>query len=99
MAKRFGRCGALLPLFRLVGVRSIAAFVESEEPTASPRRSPETGCPSIPCAARRARKRDRVAHVGEAGDVGERALEAQPEARVRHRSVPAQVAIPGVMLL
>jgi hypothetical protein len=26
----------------------------------------------------------RVAHVGEGGDVGERALEAQPEACVRH---------------
>jgi hypothetical protein len=36
------RCGALLPLFRLVGVRCIAALVESEEPTASPRRSHET---------------------------------------------------------
>jgi hypothetical protein len=28
-------------------------------------------------------ERDRVAHVEEARDVGERALEAQPEARVR----------------
>jgi hypothetical protein len=37
-----GRYGALLPLFRLVGVPCIAAFVESGKPTASPRRSPET---------------------------------------------------------
>ena len=30
------------PLFRLVGVHCIAAFVESGQPTASPQRSPET---------------------------------------------------------
>ena len=34
---------------------------------------------------RRPRKRDRVADIGEARDVGERAREAQAEARVRHR--------------
>lgn len=33
--ERFGRCGALHPLFRLVGVHCIAALLESEEPTAS----------------------------------------------------------------
>src|SRR5262249_588576 len=38
-----GRYGALLPLFRLVGVPCIAAFVERGKPTASPRRSAETG--------------------------------------------------------
>jgi hypothetical protein len=38
-----GRYGALLPLFRLVGVPCIAAFSESEKPTVSPQLSPETG--------------------------------------------------------
>src|SRR5262249_51456233 len=33
----------------------------------------------IPRASRRARERDRVAHIGEAGDIGKRALEAEPE--------------------
>src|SRR5437764_8870053 len=46
-AKKVGRYGALLPLFRLVGVRCIAAFMESAEPTASPRRSPETRSPML----------------------------------------------------
>src|SRR5688500_3648250 len=41
-------------------------------------------------------KGDGVAHVGEAGDVGEGALEAQAEAGVRHAAVAAQVAVPGV---
>ena len=41
-ANMIGRYGALLPLFRLVGVPCIAAFMESGKPTASPRRSPET---------------------------------------------------------
>src|SRR5262245_33648520 len=41
-SKLVGRYGALLPLFRLVGVHCIAAFVESGQPTASPQRSPET---------------------------------------------------------
>jgi hypothetical protein len=49
--------------------------------------------------SRRARKRDGVAHVGEAGDVGERALEAEAEAGMRHGAVAAQVAIPVVALL
>src|SRR5262249_36942680 len=40
--KLIGRYGALLPLFRLVGVHCITAFVESGQPTASPQRSPET---------------------------------------------------------
>src|SRR5262245_42485682 len=53
----------------------------------------------IACVAGRARERDGVAHVGEAGDVGQRALEAEPEARMRHRAVAAQVAVPGVVLL
>jgi hypothetical protein len=38
------------------------------------------------------------AHVGEAGDVGEGALEAEAEAGMRHRAVAAQIAVPGVVL-
>jgi hypothetical protein len=41
---------------------------------------------------RRSRERDRVEHVGEAGDVGEGALEAEAEAGVRHRAVAPQIA-------
>ena len=37
------------------------------------------------------RERDCVAHVGEAGDVGEGALEAEAEAGVRYRAVAAQI--------
>src|ERR1700730_14854559 len=37
-----GRCGALLPLFQLVGVLCIAALRRVEKPTASPQRSPAT---------------------------------------------------------
>jgi hypothetical protein len=44
---------------------------------------------------RGARERDRVAHLGEAGDIGEGAREAEAEARVRHRAIAAQVAVPG----
>src|SRR5688572_18636121 len=43
-------------------------------------------------------KGDGVAHVGQAGDVGDGALEAQAEAGVRHAAVAAQVAVPGVVL-
>src|SRR5688500_7533059 len=39
-----------------------------------------------------------VAHVGEAGDVGDGALEAQAEAGVRHGAVATEVAIPGHVL-
>src|SRR5271169_6376360 len=53
---------------------------------------------SIPRVAGGARERDRVAHVGEAGDVGEGALKAEAEAGMRHRAVAAQVAVPGVVL-
>ena len=41
IVKLNGRCGALLPLFRLVGVRCIAALRRVEKPTASPQGSPE----------------------------------------------------------
>ena len=41
IAELNGRCGALLPLFRLVGVRCIAALRRVEKPTASPQGSPE----------------------------------------------------------
>src|SRR5688572_11382898 len=44
----------------------------------------------------RSRKRYHIADVGQARDVGKRALEPQPEARVRHRAVTPQVAIPAV---
>src|SRR5215475_15399106 len=54
---------------------------------------------SIPRIPRRPRKRDGVADVGEARDVGERALEPQAEARVRHRAVAAEIPVPGVVLL
>src|SRR5580704_5678627 len=53
---------------------------------------------SIPRVAGGAREGDGVADVGEAGDVGEGALEAEAEAGVRHRAVAAQVAVPGVVL-
>src|SRR5258708_11105722 len=55
--------------------------------------------PSIPRIPRRPWKRDRVAHVGEAGDVGERALEPEAEAGVGHGAVAAEIAVPGVVLL
>src|SRR6201984_10413 len=51
----------------------------------------------IPRVAGGARERDGVADVGEAGDVGEGALEAEAEAGMRHRAVTAQVAVPGVV--
>src|SRR5215469_565951 len=54
---------------------------------------------SIPCAAGRPRKGNGVADVGEAGDVGQGALEAEAEAGVRHRAVAPQIAVPGVVLL
>src|SRR5271163_4417368 len=53
---------------------------------------------SIPRVAGRPREGDGVADVGEAGDVGEGALEAEAEAGVRHRAVAAQIAVPGVVL-
>src|SRR6266581_7887432 len=53
---------------------------------------------SIPRVARGSREGDRVAHVGEAGRIGDRALEAEAEAGVRYRAVAAQIAVPGVVL-
>src|SRR5437899_12807211 len=56
---------------------------------------------SIPRVAGGSREGDRVAHVGEAGDVGEGApgeSRGEAEAGVRHRAVAAQVAVPGVVL-
>src|SRR6266581_5530143 len=56
---------------------------------------------SIPCLAGRSREGDRVADVGEAGDVGEGApgeSRGETEAGVRHRAIAAQVAAPGVVL-
>src|SRR3954465_15296793 len=54
---------------------------------------------SIRRVPRRPRERDRVAYIGKSGDIGERALEAQAEARVRHGAVAPQVAVPAVVLL
>ncbi len=45
--------------------------------------------------APRCRALDCVAHVGEAGDVGEGALEAEAEAAVRYRAVAAHIAVSG----
>src|SRR5215471_14219918 len=54
---------------------------------------------SVARVARRSREWNCVAHVGEAGHVRDRALEAQAEAGVRHRAVAAQIAVPGIVLL
>src|SRR6202035_3428092 len=54
---------------------------------------------SIPRVAGSPRERDCVADVGEASDVGQRALEAEAEAGVRHGAVAAQIAVPGIVLL
>ena len=51
------------------------------------------------CVSRCSRERDRVAYVGEAGHIGERALEAEAKARVRHGAIAAQIAVPAVILL
>src|SRR5215468_1017924 len=53
---------------------------------------------SIPCVAGGAWEGDRVADIGETGDVGERALEAEAKAGVRHRAVAAEIAVPGVLV-
>src|SRR5437870_3430702 len=53
----------------------------------------------IPRVSRRARERNHVAEVPKAGRVGNGALEAQAEARVRYRAVAAQIAIPAVVFL
>src|SRR6266481_965633 len=54
--------------------------------------------PSIPRVAGGSREGDGVAHISEAGDVGEGALEAEAEAGMRHRAIAAQIAVPGVAL-
>src|SRR3569833_2790273 len=46
---------------------------------------------------RRARIRNRIADIAEATGVHHQPLESEPEARMRHRAVAAQVAIPAVM--
>src|SRR5215472_12000355 len=53
----------------------------------------------IPRVPRCAREGDGVAHIGEAGDVGEGALEAEAEAGMRHSAVAPQIAVPGVLVL
>jgi hypothetical protein len=52
---------------------------------------------SIPRIFRGSREGDRVAQVGEAGDVGEGAFEAEAEAGVRRRAVAAQITPPQVV--
>src|SRR5512132_3180148 len=42
------------------------------------------------------REGDHIADVGETGHIGDGALETEPEPRVRHGAVAAQVAVPGV---
>src|SRR5207302_5132494 len=54
---------------------------------------------SIACVARRPGEGDGVAHIGEAGRIGDRALEAETEAGMRHGAVASEVPVPGVMLL
>src|SRR6266536_3943891 len=57
------------------------------------------GYASIPRVPRGAREGDGIAHVGEARRIGDRALEAEAEAGVRHRPVAPEVAVPGVVFL
>src|SRR5262249_62014242 len=74
--------------------RSLVSPAATDE--SGPRRqSRDTSILHMP---RSARERDRVAHVGKPGDVGERTLEAEAEAGVRYRAVAAQVAVPAVVL-
>src|SRR5512144_3124541 len=47
--------------------------------------------------ARYARIRNRIADIRQPADIDDEALEAQAEARVRHRAVAAEVAIPLVV--
>src|SRR5687768_9952205 len=54
----------------------------------------QAGSASVSGVAGRARKWDRVAHVGKPRGVGYGALEAEAEAGVRHGAVAAQIAIP-----
>ena len=49
---------------------------------------------SIACVAGGSWEGDCVAHVGEACDVGDRALEAEAEADLRHRAKTAQIPVP-----
>src|SRR5207248_5397496 len=48
--------------------------------------------------ARGPRKRDHIADVAESGCVRDGPLESETEARMRHRAIPSQIAIPAVML-
>src|SRR4249920_3272689 len=57
------------------------------------------GAPLVLRVPRRAWKRDCIADVREPGDVRHRALEAEAEPGVGNRAVPAQIAIPPVVLL
>src|SRR5260370_42266206 len=72
---------------------------DMDRPPADSERERRGEYASIPRVAGCSREGDRVAHVGEAGDVGEGALEAEAEAGVRDRAVAAQIAVPGVVLL
>src|SRR3954470_21390704 len=50
-------------------------------------------------ASGRARKRNGIAHVHQASDVGHRAFEAEPKAGVGNGAVTAQVPVPLVAFL
>src|SRR5215831_11201023 len=55
-------------------------------------------CASISGISGRSREGNRVAHVGEARNVSDGALEAEAKTRVRHRTVTAQISVPTVVL-
>src|SRR5690348_17890207 len=55
-------------------------------------------CASISGISGRSRKRNRVAHVGEARNVSNGALEAEAKTRVRYRTVAAQISVPAIVL-
>src|SRR5947209_17533175 len=59
---------------------------------------PSRGRPrgSIASAAGGPREGDHVADIRQTGYVGNRSLEAQAKARVRHRAVASEIAIPAV---
>src|SRR6516162_2141736 len=58
----------------------------------------QKSCASISGISGRSRERNRVAHVGEARDVRDGALEAEAKTRVRHCTVAAQISVPAVVL-
>ncbi len=59
-------------------------------------RAPE--CELVFGISGRSREGNRIAHVGQARDVGDGAFKTQAKTRVRHRTVTAQISVPAVML-